>query len=98
MQRYKTAAERCFQREYRQLEQHYKAHPPAPPEQTAEEKAAAEAAAAEAAELANYCPVDFTVEDLTSPTGVSLGMRSGGNDELDRKLGRKIYQRGDPYP
>jgi len=81
MLRYKTAAECCFQRECRQLEQRYKAHQTAPPEPTPEEKAEAEAA--------NYCPVDFTVEDPTRPTDRVLGLRSGGNPELDKKLAAK---------
>jgi hypothetical protein len=38
------------------------------------------------------------MEDPTSPTGYTFIERSGGNPDLDRKLGRKIYQRGDPYP
>ncbi len=111
MLRYKTSAERCFQREYRQLEQHYKAHPPEPPKPTPEEEAAAAQAifakqtptgspetAAEADELYRYTPQDFTMEDPTSPTGYTFIERSGGNPDLDRKLGRKIYQRGEPYP
>jgi len=92
--RYKTTAERSFQREYRQLEQHYKSHPPAPPEPDPEQQAAADLAA----DLADYCPFDFTQVDPTSPTGVSFIQRAGGDPVKDRLTGRKQYKDGDPYP
>jgi hypothetical protein len=55
--RYKTAAERAFQREYRLLEQHYKIHRPIVAKQPAREKAA---------------PLKIFMEDPTSPTGHTL--------------------------
>jgi hypothetical protein len=55
--RYKNAAERAFQRDYRLLEQHYKTHHPKPAKEPApkEEK--------------KVSSVLFTVEDPTSPGG-----------------------------
>jgi hypothetical protein len=75
--RYKTSAERSFQREFRLLEQFYKAHPPRSAEEPAAHERAAkdtvsqapEAQDAEAKERDFGPPVTFTVEDPTSPTG-----------------------------
>jgi hypothetical protein len=89
MMRYKTTAERCFQREYRQLEQHFKAHhiPKksdefAPKEETAE----------------TYDPKYIMEENPKSPTGLFVLLRVTGTPELDAKFGRKTYHKGDPYP
>jgi len=68
--RYKTSAERSFQREFRLLEQFYKAHPPkpAPKEEEKEE--------IEKEEEEDLGPaIVFTVEDPTSPTGYRVLQR-----------------------
>jgi hypothetical protein len=75
MLRYKTTAERAFQREYRLLEQHFKLHPPAEPDETDE--------ADEPTESNNPADPDepteklgpgmpVCMEDETSPTGYTL--------------------------
>jgi hypothetical protein len=71
--RYKTSAERSFQREFRLLEQFYKAHPPQPPpkEEQAKEKEENDDEDPESMGPA----VVFTVEDPTSPTGYRVLQR-----------------------
>ncbi len=88
MMRYKTAAERCFQREYRQLEQHFKAHhiPKKNDEFNQEETAE------------TYVPEYITEENANSPTGKFVACRITGTPELDAKFGWKSYNIGDPYP
>ena len=64
--RYKNSAERAFQREFRLLEQFYKAHCPKP----AKEPAASEEKEEEEEPNGGRGPTFiFTVEDPTSPTG-----------------------------
>ena len=66
--RYKTTAERAFQREFRLLEQFYKAHPPEPaPKKEEEQKEEEEPYLGPA--------IVFTVEDPTSPTGYRVLQR-----------------------
>jgi hypothetical protein len=70
--RYKTSAERSFQREYRLLEQFYKARPPKPAEEPAARQTVPqepEAHNPEAKERDFGPPITFTVEDPASPTG-----------------------------
>jgi len=72
MLRYKTTAERAFQRDYRLLEQHFKLHPPAEPDETDEPNEPVEPTDPEAPveRLGPGMPV--CMEDATSPTGYTL--------------------------
>ena len=76
--RYKTAAERTFQREFRLLEQFYKAHCPKPAPEAApkpkEEEKEEEPPLAEDPERRGPAIV-FTVEDPSSPTGYRVLQR-----------------------
>ena len=85
--RYKTAAERAFQREYRLLEQHYKIHRPQP----AKESAAKNSAAPDPKPQAT-----LTVggEDPTSPTGITLLLQNIGGVEDTRQ--RPYYPNHSP--
>jgi hypothetical protein len=72
--RYKTAAERAFQRECRLLEQYYKIHRPKP----AKESAAKESAAPDPEPRATLTVVG---EDPDSPTGLTLLLQNIGGVE-----------------
>jgi hypothetical protein len=82
--RYKTAAERAFQREYRLLEQHYKIHRPIVAQHPAREASP---------------PLRIFMEDPTSPTGHTLlqecfGPKSGRM--LAKHASTDSLQRGGP--
>jgi len=68
--RYKTAAERAFQREYRLLEQHYKAHHPKPAKEPAAKEPAPEEPKDDEPDFEP--PLIFAAEDPDSPTGYSV--------------------------
>jgi hypothetical protein len=90
--RYKTAAERSFQREYRLLEQHYKIHrPTAAKNPTAQETAPKEAEAEEKPGVDPFPPYAFLVEDPDSPTGLTpIKEYFAAHPELDYNLRRNV--------
>jgi hypothetical protein len=81
--RYKTAAERAFQREYRLLEQHYKIHRPTPAKDSASKVTEAET------QPSADPPYIFLVEDPDSPTGFTpIKEYFAAHPELDSNLRR----------
>jgi len=70
--RYKTAAERAFQREYRLLEQHYKAHGPKPVKEPVAQETAAPQEPAEENEPDLGPAILFVEDDPNSPTGYTV--------------------------
>jgi len=91
MLRYKAAAERAFQREYRLLEQHYKIHRPAKGSSAVKESAAKEAAAQEP-DPVDSNTLTFAEEDPNSPTGYTVIEKC----VCERPIPTSPHRRGSP--